>query len=93
MTVKREDLMKLAHDVYFNPTFSAGEVSGQDALRNAITDALGGEYNVCSWCGHKATMNLRRANGRAVYNGEQIQIGDSEYVSVCRYHYQNPIIS
>lgn len=53
MTVKREDLMKLAHDVYFNPTFSAGEVSGQDALRNAIKDALGGEYNVYSWQKHK----------------------------------------
>lgn len=57
-----------------------------------LADKIEEVKSVCSWCGHKATMNLRLANGRAVYNGEQIQIGDSEYVSVCRYHYQNPII-
>ncbi|PWT35140.1 hypothetical protein DKZ29_06275 [Limosilactobacillus reuteri] len=45
--------MKLARDVYFNPTFSAGEVSGQDALRNAIMDALGGEQTTYSWEKHK----------------------------------------
>lgn len=53
LTIKREDLMKLAQDVYFHPEFSAGDVSGQDALRNAITDALGGTYNVYSWQKHK----------------------------------------
>ena len=65
---------------------------GSEALLE-LADKIEEVKSVCSWCGHKATMNLRLANGRAVYNGAQIQIGDSEYVSVCRYHYQNPMMS
>ncbi|PWT67859.1 thymidine kinase, partial [Limosilactobacillus reuteri] len=44
------------------------------------------------WCDHKATMNLRMVDGAPVYDGDQIQIGDQEYISVCRYHYTNPVI-
>ena len=40
----------------------------------------------------KATMNLRMVDGAPVYDGDQIQIGDQEYISVCRYHYTNPVI-
>jgi thymidine kinase len=36
-------------------------------------------------------MNQRWSDGRAVYEGEQIQIGGNEsYYPVCRYHYFHP---
>lgn len=38
-------------------------------------------------CGKKAIMNLRLSDGEPVYEGQQIQIGDEEYLPVCRYHY------
>lgn len=40
-------------------------------------------------CGRKATHNLRLLDGNPVYTGEQILIGDSEYLSVCAEHYYN----
>lgn len=40
-------------------------------------------------CGKKATMNLRLSDGKPVYEGFQIQIGDEEYIPVCRKHYFN----
>ena len=51
--VEMNDLKKLARDLYFNRNLEFDGVSGQDALRNAIKDALGGEYNVYSWQKHK----------------------------------------
>ncbi|MCC4466849.1 hypothetical protein [Limosilactobacillus reuteri] len=53
MSATLEDIKKLAHDVYFNPTFSKNDVSGQDALRNAVMEALGGEKTPYSWAKHK----------------------------------------
>lgn len=38
-------------------------------------------------CGKKAIMNLRLSDGKPVYEGRQIQIGDEEYLPVCRKHY------
>ena len=38
-------------------------------------------------CGKKAIMNLRLSDGKPVYEGNQIQIGDEEYLPVCREHY------
>ena len=38
-------------------------------------------------CGKKAIMNLRLSDGKPVYEGSQIQIGDEEYLPVCRKHY------
>ena len=38
-------------------------------------------------CGKKAIMNLRLSDGKPVYEGEQVQIGDEEYLPVCRKHY------
>lgn len=58
-----------------------------------MADKLEEIKTVCLWCGHKATMNLRTNNGKPVYDGEQVQIGDQEYLSVCRYHYINPAIN
>ncbi len=39
-------------------------------------------------------MVLRTDNGKPVYDGEQIKIGGHEtYISVCRKHYFNPMLS
>lgn len=40
-------------------------------------------------CSKKAIMNLRLHDNKPVYDGEQVQIGDEEYVPVCRKHYHN----
>lgn len=40
-------------------------------------------------CGKKAIMNLRLQAGSPIYDGEQIQLGDEEYIPVCRNHYYN----
>ncbi|WP_124057520.1 thymidine kinase [Vaginisenegalia massiliensis] len=46
---------------------------------------------ICWFCHKKATMNLRIADGKPVYEGEQIQIGGNEsYYPVCRKCYFNP---
>lgn len=48
---------------------------------------------ICWFCHKKAIMNLRVANGKPVYTGEQIQIGGNEsYFPVCRQHYHNPLL-
>lgn len=48
---------------------------------------------ICWFCHKKATMNLRMHDGKAVYHGEQIQIGGNEsYLPVCRKHYKNPLV-
>lgn len=40
-------------------------------------------------CGKRATMNLRLVGGKPTYKGEQFQLGDEDYVPVCRKHYYN----
>lgn len=40
-------------------------------------------------CGKKATMNLRLVDGKPIYKGAQFQLGDEDYVPVCRKHYYN----
>ncbi|MEY8736426.1 hypothetical protein AB9M75_04045 [Lactobacillus sp. AN1001] len=49
--VKMADLKKVAREAYFRPNMTFGEdkVTGQDAMRNAIKDALGGKVNYYSW--------------------------------------------
>ena len=54
-------------------------------------DVLKEIKTVCWFCNRKATMNLRLAEGRAVYEGEQVLIGGTEsYLPVCRRCYSNP---
>lgn len=55
----------------------------------ALADLLIEVKTICH-CGKKATMNLRvDANGHALREGEQIEIGGNErYVAVCRKHYR-----
>ena len=54
----------------------------------ALADALVEFKSVCE-CGRKATMNLRvDANGRAVVEGQQTEIGGNDrYIAMCRKHF------
>lgn len=54
----------------------------------ALADNLIEIKTICH-CGKKATMNLRiDANGNAIRDGEQVQIGGNEaYVATCREHF------
>ena len=48
---------------------------------------------ICWFCKHKATMNLRVQNGKPIYSGKQVQIGDIDtYYPVCREHYYHPLL-
>ncbi|WP_119326994.1 thymidine kinase [Companilactobacillus musae] len=54
-------------------------------------DKLEEMKTICWFCTKKATMNMRMANGKPVYDGEQISIGgNSMYYPVCRRHYNHP---
>ena len=63
--------------------------SGSEKLIE-LADKIEEIKTVCHFCDKKATMNLRLVDGIPTYSGEQIQIGDKEYISVCRKHYSNP---
>lgn len=65
-----------------------GELFPGSARLLAIADALVEIKSVCR-CGRKATMNLRvDADGRAVADGPQTEIGgDGRYVALCRQHF------
>lgn len=54
-------------------------------------DKLEEMKTICWFCTKKATMNMRMANGKPVYDGDQIAIGGNEmYYPVCRRHYNHP---
>lgn len=47
------------------------------------------ELKTVCWCGKKATMNLLEdENGEVVKQGESFHLGDTEFHSVCRKHWQ-----
>ena len=53
----------------------------------AWADSIEEIKTVC-WCGRKAIMNARVANGAVVKSGEQIVLGGNEsYVALCRRHW------
>ncbi|MBS0662923.1 MAG: thymidine kinase [Verrucomicrobia bacterium] len=58
----------------------------------ALADDLIELKTICH-CGRKATMNLRvAADGRAVREGAQVEIGGNDrYVAVCRRHFKEAI--
>ena len=68
--------------------FQNGLFEGSEALL-LYADKIQEIKTICAKerCGKKAIMNLRLNDGTPVYDGEQIQIGDEEYVPVCRKHY------
>jgi thymidine kinase len=46
------------------------------------------EIKALCWCGRKATMTARVADGRMVTEGEQVAIGGNDlYTSLCRKHF------
>lgn len=47
---------------------------------------------VCSFCNKRAIMNLRVNDGKPVREGEQVLIGDDEYLQVCHYHYLQDVL-
>jgi thymidine kinase len=61
---------------------------GSEALL-ALCDSIEELKTIC-WCGKKAIMNTRILDGKAVFEGEQIQIGGNEsYISLCRRHWRS----
>lgn len=45
--------------------------------------------STCEVCGRKATHNLRLWEGKPMYQGDVVMVGDQEYKSVCAEHYYN----
>ncbi|WP_431819231.1 thymidine kinase (plasmid) [Bacillus thuringiensis] len=66
-----------------------GELFDGSSALLALADDVSEIKGICAQCHRKATMNLRFVGGRPVYEGEEVQIGDEEYKSVCRNHYYN----
>ncbi len=52
-----------------------------------VADSIEEVKVTCQHCGRKAVFNLRTAGGQAVVEGDQISLGDEEYVPVCWRHY------
>lgn len=69
-----------------------GELFPGSAALLALADEMREARTIC-FCGKKATMVIRRdADGNALKEGEQIQIGGNEaYVSVCRRHWRDAV--
>jgi len=59
---------------------------GSKALLS-ICDVIENIPVIC-WCGKKATVNARTVDDKIVYTGEQILIGDTNYISLCRKHWK-----
>ena len=51
--MENNDFKKLARDVYFKPNMEFSGVSGSEAMRNAIKEALHDEYTIYSWNKYK----------------------------------------
>ncbi|MFC4731396.1 thymidine kinase [Salipiger abyssi] len=66
-----------------------GQLFPGSAVLLALADTLREVRTICH-CGRKATMVIRQdAQGRAVMDGDQVQIGGNEtYVSLCRRHWR-----
>jgi thymidine kinase len=66
-----------------------GELFPGSAALLALADEMREVRTIC-WCGRKATMVIRvDAEGRAVTEGAQVEVGGNErYVSLCRRHFR-----
>lgn len=55
-----------------------------------LSDSIEEVKVTCYCCGKKAVFNLRMANGEAVFDGPQVDLGaDEKYVPVCWRHYRD----
>jgi len=68
-----------------------GELFEGSASLFALADNIEEIKTICH-CGRKAIMNARIKNGKIIKDGEQVEIGDSSYVSLCREHYNSGIL-
>ena len=59
--MEKNDFKKLARDVYFKPNMEFSGVSGSEAMRNAIKEALHGEYTIYSWNKYKQDVLDRKS--------------------------------
>jgi thymidine kinase len=64
-----------------------GELFEGSAALLALCDDVSEIKGICRYCGRKAIMNQRLINGKPTIEGDEVQIGDEEYISVCRKHY------
>lgn len=65
-----------------------GEMFEGSAALLAIADSLREVRTICE-CGRKATMVIRLGpDGKAITEGDQVSIGKSTYVSLCRRHWE-----
>ena len=67
--------------------FKAELFPGSKALL-IYADTLKEIETVCEYCTNKASMNLRLIDGRPVFSGARILMGDNEYKPVCRKCYE-----
>ena len=69
-----------------------GELFPGSAALLALADEMREVRTICH-CGKKATMVIRRgADGKALRDGAQVQIGGNEtYVSLCRKHWRDAV--
>ena len=69
-----------------------GELFPGSATLLALADEMREVRTICR-CGRKATMVIRQdAEGRAIVEGDQVQIGGNEtYVSLCRRHWREAV--
>lgn len=69
-----------------------GELFPGSAALLALADEMREARTICH-CGKKATMVVRRdAEGKALKDGKQVQIGGNEtYVSLCRRHWREEV--
>lgn len=52
-----------------------------------IADTIEENQTIC-WCGRPAKFSARvDSDGNIIREGTQLQVGDSEYIAVCRKHY------
>lgn len=76
-------------------TYIDGELFKGTAALLYYADNIQEIKTICKYCNRKATMNLRIVDGKAVYSGDDIIIGDvngsgDTYAQVCFHHYLNP---
>lgn len=83
------DTLNLPVMAYGLRTDFQGRLFEGSAALMALADEIREARTICH-CGKKATMVLRKdADGRAILDGPQVQIGGNEsYESVCRKHWQ-----
>jgi thymidine kinase len=55
-----------------------------------LADSIEEVKVTCYFCGKKAVFNLRMADGKAIFDGPQVDLGaDEKYVPVCWRHYRD----